>query len=582
MQLRPRQATFVERFNAALREHKSTLGIAPTGAGKTVMLSAVAGAMEGATGLVLQHRDELVSQNARTFTRVNPRTPISLYTADRKRWERKGWTFGMVQSVVNGLSRINPDDMPHIDVVLVDEAHHTTANSYLKTIQLLQRKNPGLLLGGLTATPQRGDKRGLAAVYRSVADQITMRELIEAGHLVRPRTFVADVGVRGQLQQVRKLPSDFDMEEVARIMDHAPVNERVVEEWSKVAGDRRTVVFAANVAHAEHAAEAWRAAGYRALVVEGGMDSGERARALAAFDRGEIQVVVNVAVLTEGWDCQPVSCVVLLRPSSHKSTMIQMVGRGLRKLDPERYPGVVKTDCVVLDFGTSILTHGNIEADVSLRENAATKDCPECHATIPDACPDCPLCGYVWPKEDNTQAPRLCASCGAENAANALTCKACGHEMVAPREKEALADFVLTEVDLFKQSPFQWEELWPGVWMACSFETWAVVVNVTGEWFTVGGAKDGDRKGVHLLEARQTEKLIALATGDDWMRENGEPGAAAKTKRWLSMPISDKQREHLRLSAMEAIGVTRYRAACLLTWRWSEAAIKSKVMAARG
>ena len=78
----------------------------------------------------------------------------------------------------------------------------------------------------------------------------------------------------------------------------------------------------------------------------------QRQRVLRAYDRGEIQHIVNVAVLTEGWDCQPVSCVVLLRPSSHISTMIQMVGRGLRIVNPEEYPGVVKTDCVVLDFGT--------------------------------------------------------------------------------------------------------------------------------------------------------------------------------------------------------------------------------------
>ncbi|NPB73705.1 helicase, partial [Shigella sonnei] len=79
---------------------------------------------------------------------------------------------------------------------------------------------------------------------------------------------------------------------------------------------------------------------------------------LADYEAGDIHVIVNVAVLTEGWDHPPTSCVVLLRPSSYKSTMIQMVGRGLRTVDPEEHPGIVKTDCVVLDFGTSSLTHG--------------------------------------------------------------------------------------------------------------------------------------------------------------------------------------------------------------------------------
>jgi DNA repair protein RadD len=587
VQLRPRQAAFVDRFLAALDEHQSTLGIAPTGAGKTVMLSGVAGRLGGnggSNGLVLQHRDELVTQNAHTFHKVNPRMPVSLYTADRKRWEPKGWTFGMIRSVEIALGKLAPDNMPHVDTLLIDEAHHATANGYLKVIELLRRRNPAIKLGGFTATPQRGDKRGLSTVFRSVADAITLRELIEAGHLVRPRTYVVDIGVREQLAGVRKLATDFDMDRVAEIMDHAPVNDRVVEEWRKVAGDRRTVVFAANVAHAIHACEAFAAAGVKAVVVEGTMSSGDREAALRAFDRGDIQVVVNVAVLTEGWDCQPVSCVVLLRPSSHKSTMIQMVGRGLRKLDPERYPGVVKNDCVVLDFGTSILTHGSIETDTSLRGDHATKDCPECGSTIPDACPDCPLCGYVWPKPEAAGPGRRCSSCGHENGANARSCTVCGEPLVAPAEKAALTDFVLTEVDLFQQSPFAWEELWPGaVWMACSFESWAVVVNVNGEWFTVGGAKEGERKGVHLLLARQPERLMALASGDDWMREQGDAGAAAKTKTWLSLAATDKQRDALGLSGMEGIGVTRYKAACLMTWTWAERAIKAKVMgAARG
>jgi DNA repair protein RadD len=100
-------------------------------------------------------------------------------------------------------------------------------------------------------------------------------------------------------------------------------------------------------------------------------DAQERRETLAAYDRGEIQVITNVAVLTEGWDCQPTSCVILLRPSSFKSTMIQMIGRGLRKVEPERYPGVIKDDCIVLDFGTSILTHGSIEQDVDLDQARA-------------------------------------------------------------------------------------------------------------------------------------------------------------------------------------------------------------------
>ena len=128
------------------------------------------------------------------------------------------------------------------------------------------------------------------------------------------------------------------------------LNDRVVEEWKNVAADRLTVVFCSTVAHAEHVAATYEAAGVSAAVVHGDMPDKARADVLAAFDQGAIRVLVNVAVLVEGWDCQPASCIILLRPSSYKSTMIQMIGRGLRKVDPEKYPGVQKDDCIDMRF----------------------------------------------------------------------------------------------------------------------------------------------------------------------------------------------------------------------------------------
>lgn len=572
MQLRPRQVAFVERVAAALNDRGNTLGVAPTGAGKTVMLSAIAKSMPS-PGLVLQHRDELVSQNVRTFLRVNPGVPVSIFDADSKRWAGDGWTFGMVQSVVRQIERA-----PRLRSIIIDEAHHSTSNTYLKVLGAARANNPDLQVLGVTATPIRGDKRTLKTVFNNVADVISLRELIDGGFLMRPRTFVVDVGVQGALREVRKLATDFDMEAVAEIMDKRLVTEKVIENWKEKAGDRQTVVFAANVEHATHVCDGFRSAGVRASVVTGEMGDAERKAALAAFDAGHTQVLVNVAVLTEGWDCQPVSCVVLLRPSSFKSTMIQMIGRGLRPVDPERYHGVVKHDCIVLDFGTSILNHGGIEVDGSFGDGH-TKDCPECQAVVPSACPECPLCGYEFPKPDTEPVTKLCPACHHENAAQRRTCEACGAPLRDIEEKAELSDFVLTEVDLFAQSPFRWEELWKGIAYVCSsFEAWAAVVCYNGEWYAVGGSKEN---GIRCIAAR-TERLIALSAGDDHMREYGSTEEAGKTKRWLSQPPSEKQLAHLGLSPMEAMGITRYRAACLMTWKWAEGSIRSKIVAAAG
>lgn len=559
MQLRPRQRVFADNCIAALKEHGNTLGVAPTGAGKTVMLSAITGnyTNKGASGVILQHRDELVTQNRRTFEKVNPRSSTGLFTADRKEW---GYdcTFAMVATLAN---ERNLAGMPPVDFMAIDEGHHAVAPSYLKIIADAKKKNPKLKLLVVTATPQRGDRKGLRAVVDNVADQITLRELIEARLLVRPRTFVVDLGVQEELRGVRKTLSDFDMTAVEQIMDKQVLNDRVVEEWQRLAGDRQTVAFCSTVAHAQHVAETFRLMGIRAATVEGNMTKDARRGVLAAYDRGEIQVITNVAVLTEGWDHQPTSCVMLLRPSSFKSTMIQMIGRGLRKVEPERYPGVVKDDCIVIDYGTSILTHGSIEQDVDLDVDGV-KNCPECDSAVPYRSRDCAVCGFEWPRDDNGMlvAPGV-GSAGGE------------------KTRDGLAEFILTEVDLLADSPFRYETLFDGLAsMASGLNAWAVVVNYRGYWHAIGGGKDIGIK--HLAD--NGDRLLSMAAADDFLREHGDSEGAKKTKRWLTEPPTDKQLGFLKLDAMGALGLTKYRATCLLQWKWSEKAIRRSLEAAPG
>src|SRR6056297_3293011 len=365
MRLRPRQKLFVERSLAALSKHGNTLGVAPTGAGKTIMLSAVTGKLVADTeakACVLAHRDELTGQNRAKFARVNPEVTTSVVDAGSKSWAGQV-TFAMAPTLSRSPSL---KAMPRLDLLVIDEAHHAVAASYRRIIDRVRDTNPDARIFGVTATPNRGDRKGLREVFDHVADQVRLGELIASGHLVPPRTFVIDVGVRDKLKAVRRTASDFDMGEVAEIMDRAPITDEVVRHWQEKAPDRPTVVFCSTVAHAGHVAKAFSAAGIPAGLIHGDLPAEERRNILAAFARGEIRVVTNVAVLTEGWDHPPTSCVMLLRPSSYKSTMIQMVGRGLRTVDPAEHPGVIKTDCVVLDFGTSSLTHGALEQDVDL------------------------------------------------------------------------------------------------------------------------------------------------------------------------------------------------------------------------
>ncbi len=558
MQLRHRQKTFVDRCTWALIQHGNTLGVCPTGGGKTVMLSAVASDPNGWGGpaCILQHRDELVDQNRKTLHAFNGGMLSDLYTADRKHWLLEGTTFAMAQTLMR------PDNlktMPPLGLLAVDEAHHSASDSYLRIIDHTLKLNPNCKLLGVTATPNRGDRKALKGVFTNCADQISLKELIETGFLVRPRSFVIDIGTQDELKNVKRTAADFDMDAVAKIMDRAILNERIVEEWKKVAENRQTVVFCSTLAHAAHVKDTFEAAGIVTGMVHHELSDKQRADILAAFDQGDIRVMVNVAVLTEGWDCQPVSCIVLLRPSSYKSTMIQMCGRGLRKVDPERYPGVLKDDCLILDFGTSILMHGSIEQEVYL-EGEGLKACHGCGAQVPTQCRDCPICGLEFPVaviEEEEERPNL---------------NEVGELLKAVRPE--LDRFKLTEVELIAMSPYRWEQLFEGLcWVANALEAWAVVLHFRGRWIAIGG-----RKGEPMrVLGDNLESALALVSADDFLREQGDGEKSAKMNAWLGMSPSDKQLKALGLTPMQAMGMNRYRASCCLTWVLNERGIRRRL-----
>jgi len=550
MLLRPRQKLFVERSLRALDEHGNTVAVASTGFGKSIALSAViAGSIKGtgAKACVLAHRDELTSQNRDKYRRVNPQLSTSVVDAKTKNWAGQT-TFAMVQTLTRPA---NLAAMPKLDLLVIDEAHHAVADGYRRIIDRVRDTNPDCRIFGVTATPNRGDKKGLRAVFDNVADQVRLGELIASGHLVPPRTFVVDVGVQDKLQNVRKSVADFDMGEVAEIMDHAPVTDEVIRHWKEKAGDRQTVVFCSTVAHAENVAEAFSAAGVATAVIHGSLGAEERRSILAAYASGKTRVIVNIAVLTEGWDHPPTSCVVLLRPSSYKSTMMQMVGRGLRTIDPAEHPGVIKTDCIVLDFGTSTLLHGSLEQDVDLdgREGsgeAPTKECPECEATVPLAVMECPLCGHLWERNEADGASEL-------------------------------SEFVMSEIDLLKRSSFRWCDLFgdDAALIANGFVAWGGVFFLNGRWHGIGGRQKEQPK---LLAVG--ERTVCLAAADDWLNTHESDESAHKTRRWLNQPPTQKQLQYLPAEYRQDFGLTRYQASALLSFRFNRNAIRALVFGA--
>ena len=549
MLLRPYQEVAVSDASAALDKHNNTIVVAPTGAGKTIMMSALIGKRhkKGKRVLVLQHRDELVEQNSIKFNKVNPYITTSIVNGTIKHWDGEA-VFSMVQTMSRDANLRN---RPKFDMVVIDESHHAAARTYQKIIDAVREDNENAEIVGFTATPNRGDGKGLKSVFNNCSHQIELTTLIREGFLVKPIAYVIDVGVQGELNEVRRLANDFDMEQVEAIMNRTIINERVVKEWLEKASDRKTVVFCSTIRHANALLNEFIANNINAEIVTGETPSNERADILHSLEFGDVQVVINVAVLTEGFDAPPVSCIVLTRPCSYKSTMVQMIGRGLRIIDQEIHPGLIKKDCIVLDFGTSILTHGALDENVNLDgapENVdavgVEKQCPECDFIIPANSRVCPNCGH-------------------------------GFEGVV---KSELSDFSLTEYDLMQLSPFRWLDIFGNgsCMMATGFQGFGIVATINDTSIAIVKAKHGKLRAVSI-----GARVQATSAADDFLREIEDSSAANKTKRWLSQSPSPLQVKHLRSNGVDVgpmdFSWDKYRAACWLSYLWNKNDIDTMV-----
>ncbi len=550
MILRKRQREFVEKSVTALKEHGNTLGIAPTGAGKTLMFSAVVGELLGADNkaLILAHRDELTSQNQEKFLRINPRISTSVFDAKTKSFAGQA-VFAMVQTLSR---KENLSLIPVIDILAIDEGHHCVSPSYRNIIKEVKEKNPEVKIYGVTATPSRGDKKDLGDIFSNVADQIKISELVASGHLVRPRTYIIDVGTQSELKKVKKTAGDFNMGAVEKIMNKLPIIEEVFSQWQELAGNRKTVIFCSTIAHAKSVAEVFKCNEIKTVFISGDLSESERKDILSKFEQGDAQVIVNVAVLTEGWDYQPTSCVVLLRPSSFKSTMIQMIGRGLRVVDANLYPDVIKKDCIILDFGTSSLIHGSLEVDVDLEkakqpkkkaESKFQKECPSCSMLVPSASNNCPICDYEFATGEDADS-----SIG------------------------ELSGFVMSEIDLLTQrSNFEWCDIFGdgAALMASGFNAFAGIFFLNDHWYCLGGTEFG----IKILSFGSQE--ICLAQADDFLNENETADNAHKSKSWLKQTASTRQLQCLPQQYRNDYSITKYKAANLLKFYFNKTSIQN-------
>jgi superfamily II DNA or RNA helicase len=288
--------------------------------------------------------------------------------------------------------------LPAADLVLVDEAHHATAKSWRRILDCF----PVAALVGLTATPVRRSGTGLGDVFQALVEAPQVAELIADGYLVGTRVFGPAVGP--DLRGVHTRGGDYVESEVAARVDQPLLVGDVVTHWLWHAAGRRTIVYAASVAHSLHLAAAFRAAGIVAEHLDGTTPAEERDRILQRMADGVVDVVCNCAVLAEGFDCPAVGCIVIARPTRAFGLYKQMIGRGLR-------PAEGKLHCIVLDHAGATEMHGFAEEpvvwslDTRQRAQSAAKATAQ-GGTGQRELVACPECGaFHW-------RGRACAACG--------------------------------------------------------------------------------------------------------------------------------------------------------------------------
>lgn len=397
--LRDYQAAIVDDVIAAYRDGaRSVLMVLPTGGGKTVIFSRVVrgAAAKGKRALLLAHRVEIVEQICAALDRegvahglIAPDAPETAHAVQ-------------VASVAT-LARRLDEWADAFDLIVIDEAHHAVAGSWGKIIAAM----PNARILGVTATPERLDGRGLGDVFETICEGPSTAQLIAEGHLSRFTVFSPSSAP--DLSGVRTRLGDYDVVGLRKAMG-ALVIELAVTEYGRICPGTPAVAFCVDIARSEAVAARFRSHGFRAAHVDGNTSAQERRRLIAQLGTGEINVLANCGLVSEGVDVPAIGAAILLRPTQSLALYLQQVGRSLR-------PAPGKNRALILDFAGNSLRHGL--PDDSRTWSLASKPRRE--------------------RPTSAASVRRCGECGAVNPANARECLECGASLMTPLERMEVA-----------------------------------------------------------------------------------------------------------------------------------------------
>lgn len=389
MILRPYQDDLVTRTRGSFRAGKRRpLIVLPTGGGKTVCFSYIA---HGAVTLgnrvwIIAHRAELIRQAGNTLAQFG--VGHGIIKAGVRPTESPV-QVASIQSVVARIGKVEPPDL-----IVIDEAHHATAGQYRKVLDAY----PSARVIGVTATPCRLDGRGLGDVFDDLIVGPSLGYLTDEGFLSPARYFAPPVVA--DLSGVRTSRGDYAANDLEESIAKPAITGDAVEHYRKFLDGKPMLSFCVSVAHAEAVAQAYRAAGYRAASVDGGLKDTDRDDRIGGLATGKYQIITSCDLIGEGLDVPVCTGAQLLRPTQSLVLHLQQIGRVLRVA-----PG--KEHAIILDHVGNLARHGfaSEEREWSLEskakkqkqgEDVPVRSCPQCFAAHEPA-PVCPYCGFEYP-----------------------------------------------------------------------------------------------------------------------------------------------------------------------------------------
>jgi superfamily II DNA or RNA helicase len=338
---------------------------------------------KGKRVLFIAHRKEIINQSSQKLDDFQISHGVIM--ANHARVNDDAVQVASIQTLMRR-------DKPPADLVIIDEAHLSCSASYKAIVE----HYAGATVIGLTATPIRGDGKGLGEVYGDIVSVVSMAQLISEKFLVKPRVFAPFVP---NMKKVKISKGDYDAAETAAIMDNAEITGDIIKHWQSHALDRKTIVFASSVEHSKNIVAEFMAANISARHLDANSPANLRDETLQQWRDGQFTVLSNMGLFIEGLDVPAAACCILARPTKSLTIYLQAVGRVMR-------PAIGKTDCIVLDHAGLTLIHNLVETPrewtLDGKEKAKRDDTPAVAVTV------CEHCFCTYSKADN---PDFCPEC---------------------------------------------------------------------------------------------------------------------------------------------------------------------------